>query len=84
MDARETIFVEHSGIEVASPTALAGSEARIHGQARAPGGIEDTVALWKLRESVAQRLLEVLETTPPGILELNGFSLVSPWCHRGY
>ena len=35
-------------------------------------------AVWSIRESIARKVLDVLQKTPTEILELNGFSLVSP------
>jgi hypothetical protein len=59
------------------PPMFAQVDAATHGQGRAPAGPGDRTALWLMRETLAQKLLSILDSTPPDVLELNGFSLVS-------
>ncbi|CAG9976108.1 unnamed protein product [Clonostachys byssicola] len=47
-----------------------------HDSGRLPGGLDDKIELWRIRESIALRLLAILKTTSPLRLQLNGFSLI--------
>lgn len=59
---------------------LGDDTASVHATAHTSYEPDETNALGAIRESIAQRLLDVLHKTPRDIIELNGFSLVRTAC----